>query len=111
MCEDSDSKFLRELGDRVKTIRIEKGKSCLDIAVLSKVNRTHLYKIENGELNGLIRRPALETTTPGLLQSIDACSKGLEFEGAYCGKGDPIQGAPVWHGGANAVRLRNIVVK
>ena len=77
----------------------------------SKYVGSEAYLIENGELNGLVRRPALETTTPGLLQSIDACSKGLEFEGAYCGKGDPMQGAPVWHGGANAVRLRNIVVK
>ena len=51
MCVHSDSEFLRELGDRVKSIRIRKGMTHLDIAVLSKVNRTHLYKIENGELN------------------------------------------------------------
>ncbi len=67
------------------------------------------YLIKNGELTDtLLFRPALETTTPGLLKSIDACSKGLDFVAATCGKSDPMQGAPVWKGGALAVRIRNV---
>ncbi|MFX0196480.1 MAG: TldD/PmbA family protein [Candidatus Hodarchaeota archaeon] len=77
----------------------------------SKYVGSEAYLIENGEIKSLIRRPVLETTTPGLFKSIDACSKGLEFEGVICGKGDPMQGAPVWHGGAKAIRLRNIIVR
>ena len=76
----------------------------------SKYVGSEAYLIENGELKGLVRRPILETTTPGLLKSIDACSQEIGFEGAICGKGDPMQGAPVWHGGAKFVRLRNIAV-
>ncbi len=67
------------------------------------------YLIKDGELTDiLVFRPALETTTPGLLKSIDACSKGLDFVAATCGKSDPMQGAPVWKGGALAVRIRNV---
>ncbi len=67
------------------------------------------YLIKDGELTDtLVFRPALETTTPGLLKSIDACSKGLDFVAATCGKSDPMQGAPVWKGGSLAVRIRNV---
>jgi len=67
------------------------------------------YLIENGELKGLVRRPILEVTTPGLYASIDALDGNLSFEAATCGKGDPVQGIPVWHGGPN-VRVRGIEV-
>lgn len=65
------------------------------------------YLIEKGKLKGMVRRPVLEITTPGFYSSVDAVDKTLRFEGATCGKGDPMQGMPVWHGGPN-VRLRNI---
>ncbi len=65
------------------------------------------YLIEKGEVRGMIRRPILELTTPGFYSSIDALDSSLTFEGATCGKGDPGQGMPVWHGGPNA-RLRSI---
>jgi TldD protein len=70
------------------------------------------YLIENGELTEqLIRRPPLETTTPDLFSAIDATTKNLEFDAATCGKGDPAQAVPVWHGGPEGTRIRNILVK
>ena len=57
------------------------------------------YAIEQGELRGLVKSPVLEITTPKLWGSVKARSKHMEFEAATCGKGDPMQGAPVWTGG------------
>ena len=57
------------------------------------------HLIEHGELKGLVRSPVLEITTPKLWGSVKARSKHMEFEAATCGKGDPMQGAPVWTGG------------
>lgn len=65
------------------------------------------YRIQNGEITSPVRNPVLEITTPGLYSSIDAVGKEMQFEAAICGKGEPSQGAPVWHGGP-AVRLRKI---
>lgn len=67
------------------------------------------YLIEKGELKGTIRSPILEITTPKLWSSIDARDKEIEFVGATCGKGDPMQDIPVWTGGPN-IRLRGIRV-
>jgi TldD protein len=57
------------------------------------------YLIEQGELKGLVKSPVLEITTPKLWGSVKARSRHMEFESATCGKGDPMQGAPVWTGG------------
>ena len=57
------------------------------------------YLIEHGELKGLVKAPVLEITTPRLWGSVKARSRHVEFEAATCGKGDPMQGAPVWTGG------------
>lgn len=65
------------------------------------------YLIENGELKGLVKNPALEITTGGLYSSIDAVGKDLKFYPGTCGKGDPGQGVPVWFGGPS-IRLRNV---
>ncbi len=65
------------------------------------------YLIQNGKIGPLIRQPTLEITTPCLYQSIDALGKEIDFFAAICGKGDPMQGIPVWTGGP-AIRLRNI---
>ena len=65
------------------------------------------YLIEKGEIKGMVRNPVLEITTPKLWSSVDARSKEVEFVGATCGKGDPMQGIPVWTGGPN-MRLRAI---
>jgi len=65
------------------------------------------YLIEKGEIKGMVKNPVLEITTPKLWSSVDARSKEVEFVGATCGKGDPMQGIPVWTGGPN-MRLRAI---
>ncbi len=70
---------------------------------------TESYLIKNGELGGFVRRPVLEITTPGFYGSIDAVGRELRFEAATCGKGDPVQGVPVWHGGPD-VRVRGVEV-
>jgi TldD protein len=65
------------------------------------------YVIDKGKLGRMVRRPILEVTTPGFFGSIDAIDSNLKFEGAICGKSDPSQGAPVWHGGPN-VRVKDV---
>ena len=65
------------------------------------------YLIENGEITSSVRNPVLEITTPGLYGSVDAVGKTVEYEAATCGKGEPQQGAPVWHGGP-PIRLREV---
>ena len=65
------------------------------------------YRIENGELKGMVRNPVLEITTTGLWSSVDAVGKEVEYFSGYCGKGDPMQGIPVWMGGP-PIRLRNV---
>jgi TldD protein len=65
------------------------------------------YLIENGKITSFVRNPVLEITTPGLYGSVDAVGKTVEYEAATCGKGEPQQGAPVWHGGP-PIRLRKV---
>ena len=65
------------------------------------------YRIEQGELKEMVKNPVLEVTTPGLWMAVDAVGEDLEFQAAYCGKGDPMQGIPVWTGGPH-VRLRKV---
>ncbi|MFQ6010770.1 MAG: TldD/PmbA family protein [Nitrososphaerales archaeon] len=65
------------------------------------------YNIVKGEITNMVKDPVLEITTPKLWSSIDARANDLEFSAASCGKGDPMQGAPVWTGGPH-VRLRGI---
>ncbi len=67
------------------------------------------YKIERGEVKEMVRNPILEVTTIGLWSAVDAVGKDLDFQAAYCGKGDPMQGIPVWTGGPH-IRLRNVVL-
>ncbi len=68
------------------------------------------YLIENGEIKNPVRRPILEITTRALWSSVDAVSKEMEFYPGTCGKGEPMQGVPVWMGGAYA-RLRDITLR
>ncbi len=78
----------------------------------SKYVGLEAYLIENGEVKHLVRRPVLETTTPKLWGSVDAVAKKdlMEFDAATCGKGEPMQGAPVYHGGS-FMRIRNVEVR
>lgn len=68
------------------------------------------YLIENGELKHPVARPVIETTTKNWWSSVDAISKKIEFDAATCGKGDPMQGAPVYTGGP-VIRLKGVYVK
>ncbi len=78
----------------------------------SKYVGREAYLIRDGELTDeLVKRPVLESTTPELFGAIDAASKKLHFDSALCGKGDPVQAIPVWHGGPEATRIRNVLVK
>ncbi len=61
------------------------------------------YLIEHGEMKGMVKSPVLEITTPRLWGSVAGRSRVLEFEAATCGKGDPMQGAPVWTGGPDTL--------
>ncbi len=65
------------------------------------------YLIENGKITTPVKNPILEITTPGLYSSVDAVGKEVEYSGATCGKGDPMQGAPVWTGGP-PIRVRQV---
>jgi TldD protein len=67
------------------------------------------YRIEKGQLKGLLRNPVMEMTTTSLWSAVDAVGRDLEFNAASCGKGDPMQGIPVWTGGPH-IRLRNVRV-
>jgi len=68
------------------------------------------YLIENGQLKHRIARPVIETTTPVFWTAVDAVSKKVEYAAATCGKGDPMQGIPVFTGGP-MMRLRGVYVK
>jgi len=61
------------------------------------------YLIERGEMRGLVKAPVLEITTPKLWGSVKGRSRRMEFEAALCGKGDPMQGVPVWAGGPDTL--------
>jgi TldD protein len=65
------------------------------------------YLIEKGEITAHVKKPVLELTTPAFYGSIDALSEKVEYYAANCGKGEPMQGIPVWLGGPRA-RLRSI---
>jgi len=65
------------------------------------------YLIKNGKIGKPIKKPALELTTPKFYSSIDAVGKKVEYIAGTCGKGEPMQGVPVWMGGPH-IRLRGI---
>ncbi|MEM3794584.1 MAG: TldD/PmbA family protein [Thermoprotei archaeon] len=67
------------------------------------------FLIEGGEIKGALNKPILEISTPTYWSSIDARAKDLEFYAGMCGKGDPMQGAPVYFG-APHIRLRSVVL-
>ncbi len=65
------------------------------------------YSVVKGEVSGMVRSPALEISTPALWSAVDALGKDMEFSAAMCGKGEPMQGIPVWTGGPYT-RLRSV---
>jgi TldD protein len=68
------------------------------------------YIIENCELGFPVVRPTIETTTKNFWSAVDGVTKTLKYEAATCGKGDPMQGIPVYTGGP-VIRLKDVYVK
>ncbi|MBW3013564.1 TldD/PmbA family protein [Candidatus Woesearchaeota archaeon] len=68
------------------------------------------YYVENGEIKYPIQNPILELTTPTFWNAIDAIANDMQLNAATCGKGEPGQGVPVYHGGPS-IRLKNIRIK
>jgi TldD protein len=68
------------------------------------------YIIDDGEIRGPVTRPTIEMTTKGFWSAVDGVSKDLRFEAATCGKGDPMQGVPVYSGGP-MIRLKEVYMK
>ncbi len=81
-----------------------------DVRLNQKYTACVAYLIEKGEIKGLVFEPTIEITTPKLWSSIDAIGKNFELHSATCGKGEPMQGIPVFHGGPS-MRLRNVMIK
>lgn len=67
------------------------------------------YRVENGQLKESVKEPVFEITTPKYWGSIDARAADLQFACGTCGKGDPMQGAPVFIG-APHIRLKDVRV-
>jgi len=65
------------------------------------------YLIKNGSLEGLVRWPVIEITTPAFYESVDAVGNDLGFVAGMCGKSEPMQGIPVWFGGPH-IRLKEV---
>ncbi|WP_069806670.1 TldD/PmbA family protein [Vulcanisaeta thermophila] len=67
------------------------------------------YLIENGELKGMVRNPFIEVNTGYLWSHVDAVANDLRFFIGTCGKGNPMQGVPVFLGGPT-FRVRSVRV-
>jgi len=65
------------------------------------------YLIENGVLGKPVKRAVIESTTPNFWGAVDAVANNVEHFAGTCGKGEPMQGVPVWMGGPSA-RLRKM---
>jgi TldD protein len=70
-----------------------------DVRLNQRYVGNEAYLIENGRVTKPVKRPVVEITTPSLWKSIDAVSNRVEHHAATCGKGEPMQAIPVWHGG------------
>ncbi len=68
------------------------------------------YEIKNGRIKNPVLNPVIEITTPQLYKSVDAVANNTEFFAGTCGKGEPMQGIPVWFGGPS-FRMRHIFIR
>ncbi len=68
------------------------------------------YLIENGKITKPVKMPVLEIQTPALYSAIDAVADNVEYHAGTCGKGEPMQGIPVWFGGPS-LRIKNVRMK
>ncbi|MBN1786632.1 MAG: TldD/PmbA family protein [Candidatus Methanofastidiosa archaeon] len=65
------------------------------------------YLIEEGEIRYPLKKVSLELTTPKFWSSVDAVADDVRFFAGNCGKGEPMQGIPVFMGGPT-IRLHDI---
>ena len=68
------------------------------------------YEIKNGRIKNPVVNPVIEITTPQLYKSVDVVANNTEFFAGTCGKGEPMQGIPVWFGGPS-FRMRHIFIR
>ena len=80
-----------------------------DLRLNQKYVGNEAYFVKNGKIQYPLRNPTIEISTPTLYKSVAALSKEMGFHSATCGKGEPMQGIPVWHGGSYML-LKNIRV-
>jgi len=78
-----------------------------DRRVHQKYVGAEAYLIKNGRITDPVRMPVVEIETKKLYSSVDAVAKNTEYHAGTCGKGEPMQGIPVWFGGPS-IRLRNL---
>jgi len=78
-----------------------------DKRINQKYVSSEAYLIEKGRITKPVKRAVLETTTKDFWSSMDAVGKKVEYFAGSCGKGEPMQDAPVWMGGP-AARLRGM---
>lgn len=81
-----------------------------DMRFNQKYTGCEAYLIENGEITKPVKSPIIEITTPQLYSSIVEAGNNLHFEAASCGKGEPMQGMPVFMGGPSLL-IKNINLK
>ncbi len=68
------------------------------------------YLVENGKILHPVLNPVLEITTPEFWKSVDLVANVIKMFAGPCGKGEPMQTAPVLMGGP-VIRLKNIRVQ
>ena len=78
-----------------------------DVRMNQKYVGNEAYLIKNGKIEQPVKSPVIEITTPGLYSSVDAVANNLKYFAGNCGKGEPMQGIPVFMGGPS-IRLRGV---
>ncbi len=81
-----------------------------DVRFNQKYVGCEAYLIENGKITKPVKNPTIEITTPQLYSSIVEAGNNLEFHAASCGKGEPMQGMPVFMGGPSLL-IRGVNLK
>ncbi|MFH1592136.1 MAG: TldD/PmbA family protein [Candidatus Woesearchaeota archaeon] len=65
------------------------------------------YEIKNGKITNPVIHPTIEITTPKLWSSVKLVANNSEYHAGECGKGEPMQGIPVWFGGPSML-IKNV---
>jgi len=65
------------------------------------------WLIKNGRLTDRLKDVFIEITTPQLWSSVSGIADNTEYHAGTCGKGEPMQGIPVWFGGPS-MKLKSL---